>query len=177
MADLGYNIQGATESHWTEYLTLYQVTPTEGGTITLMRLRTFKDYGGTANVRFAIYSDNAGAPGTLLAYTNTNTLVSGTLNWYSGNSFTEAVAGGLTFAANVPLWLGVMNDDPGTVKAYLGDGNANQLYLASPSYSPWNFPATITGFITRAPYVASLVAEYTPAGGAPDTTKGFFGFF
>lgn len=173
MAILGYNTQGGTADYWTNYITLCRFTPTENGTITGINFIGFKDFGGTANVRFAVYSDNAGVPNQLLAYTNTNTLVGTTLQSYGGTSFTEQVVGGLNITSGVPVWLALMNDDPSTIRAYYDAGDAGQTYLASPSFTTWNWQTTITSAQNIAAVKLSIYADYTPSAPSDAIQEGF----
>ena len=83
-------------------------TPSSSGTVTSLTSR-FSVTAGSVNVRGIIYSDNAGAPGTLLAVTDdgnfTNTTEqANSLNFTGGNQ--------ISIVSGTPYWIGLHWQSP-----------------------------------------------------------------
>lgn len=163
MAILGYNTVGASSYYLSDHIDCCVFTTTEGGTITSMDFEGFKDFGGTASVRMALYSSASLEPENLLAYSSP-VLITSTEQWWNFPFFTEQVPGGLTFAsAGIDLWFCFENNDPGTIVIkYDTPAGTDQFQISNstPAFGTWDNP--ITTILTKGSAVLSCRATYTP---------------
>jgi len=85
--------------------------------------------GGTGNIKFAIYSDNAGVPGTLLGTSSVLTNPPASLN-------PVTFSPGVTLTAGTIYWIGQCSDSGITIQA--GGGPTGQkVYQFAQAYSSW----------------------------------------
>ena len=96
------------------------------------------------NATFAIYSDNAGNPSDLLAYSSSIPLTTGA-GWYNFCELTDAIGGGLNISDGNPIHLAVWVDNPGGHSLY-GDNNGTS-YIGGTNtqfsellFPPANYP-------------------------------------
>jgi hypothetical protein len=115
MATFGKTTDGASNSASSaDRFWLSQATPSTSGTVVTGHTRAdMSTAGGSTEMRFVIYSDSGGEPGSLLATSAEviNTADPGSPIWHS---FTFSGGNIIDVTAGTPYWLGMGWDDPGT---------------------------------------------------------------
>ena len=164
MAVLGNQSTGGLADTWKDLVAGTRYIPQESGVIVGIYSRSNKDtgIGGTAALRFAIYSDNAGAPDTIRMHSSTDVIVTTTLQWWGSTSFTEDVTNGTRITTDVPLWIMGMNDNPFTIVTYYDPGYTNQSAIVNPTISTWNWVSPITSISSYVAADLQLYIEYIP---------------
>lgn len=111
--------------------------------------------GGTSNLRFAIYSDNAGSPDSKLAESGSAVAINA-----SDTEFSTAIS--YAFTSGVPIWLALWESDGNSFFGW-DTGTTHQTSEDSgPVFPTW--PATWTEDFAL-DRVYSIYATYTPSGG------------
>lgn len=159
MAILGRNTQGTTPVYIGENdYPLCKYTPSENGTIDSITVDLYHLWGGGDNTRVALYANNAGAPGALLA-TSTSQLLGANRDWV-----TFTLSGTNTITSGTPIWIAVWTDFPGGVQTYSVAGASNQMARNQSSVVPFNWANPI-GSPTYTAEEIALYVTYTPTGG------------
>lgn len=140
----GPNVLGATRF----------VMPNESGTLTSMSVY-FTTAAAAPNNLFqvAVYADNGGVPGSLVAASSTQAIVANSWN-------TASVSGSLN--ANATYWLALNTN--GNSNANYNSAAANTTYYRSIAFGTMPNPF---GTSTSSPSSLSIYATYTPVGGTP----------
>jgi peptidoglycan/xylan/chitin deacetylase (PgdA/CDA1 family) len=124
------SVGGLSTTLYTVVPRATQYTPASSGTVTdIMLYLTVTGSGGRAQV--AIYSDNAGTPGTLLAKSSSDTIT--TNGWHDFSGFNVAVTAG------TPYWL-ASETDSGNLLWYYNNGGPNYTQGSSGSYGTFPSP-------------------------------------
>jgi len=160
--NFGYETKGTSESQFSgEALRATKFTCPENGVAN--SLTAYLKYYAACNIKFGIYTDNAGYPDALVDYTAAWAITSGWDNW---KTLTLTLQASLT--ANTVYWL-VMFNDSGTVLAYYVAGGTNQYTVKAQA---WNgFPATFPAGGTQLARQYSIYCTYTAGAPPPPTVK------
>lgn len=152
MSTLGYTTHAATGFQGGVGCVACKFTPSENGTITSLTTWVKDYFGGGFNLRFAVYSDNAGTPNARLAQNAAPVAVSA-----SDTEYSDTVS--LAITSGVPYWLAVFGD---SVNANLAHdaGTTHQSSQGTEGTTP---PATWTEAFSQ-DWVVTVFATYTPAG-------------
>ena len=145
----GYaSIGASSDSEPANYMMGCKFSATEAGTVTKISAY-IRALSGTANVRVAIYSDNSGVPGTLLAQSGAVS-VGTTASWVN---FTLSC----NVSASASYWLILQWDSSITI--YFASGATSQF-----AYTPQSYASGFPNSWTRASYTnwkQSIYATYT----------------
>jgi hypothetical protein len=121
MATFGKATNGASASAYTvDTKTVSTATPASSGTVSSLTTRLYLSSAGSSAVKGILYSDNAGAPGSLLAVTDEFTVSATGETEYTAN-FTGANQVEIT--ADTPYWIGVHMADPGGLNLNISRDN------------------------------------------------------
>jgi len=111
MATFGKTTDGSSQSSSSApRLWVSQATPSTSGTVVTGHARVRLTAAGSTSVVFAIYADDDGAPGALLAESDPLTLTSTTAG---ERTFTFTGDDAIAVAAGTPYWIGPAWNDPG----------------------------------------------------------------
>ena len=153
--NFGYETKGATEIQTAgNYLHATKFYCPESGTATSITAY-IKFYSTTQKVKFAIYTDNAGYPNTLVGYTEEGTIESGWDNWKTLN----IVSGGSLSAGY--YWLVWWAD--GILYFYYDAGDTGQ-HVAKVSVTYDGFPSTFPSGGTSSARKYSIYCTYSTGG-------------
>jgi hypothetical protein len=115
---------------------------------------------GTAHLRLALYADNGGSPGTLIAQTNPVTAQVGWNSIYT--TTTQAISAG-------NYWIVAQTDDPNTVyRMASGMSGTNAVGWAAQPYGP--FPPTATGWVGQSAMAFSMYGTVMSSGAVAQPT-------
>lgn len=137
MATFGKLTTGATNvTDSNVSLVMSSATPTSTGIVQSITTN-ISVTSGSAIIRGAIYTDNSGSPDTLLAYTDPQTITNTT-----NQAITIPFGSGQQkiVAANIPYWIGINWQDPGTPSVVLLKDSVTNGRL---SFSTATLPAII----------------------------------
>ncbi|HVZ79852.1 MAG TPA: hypothetical protein VHE12_03525 [bacterium] len=119
------------------------------GPVTVIRLNAYVA-SGTGNVRMALYTDNAGVPGTLKTQSNALPV---TVGW---NNFPVP---GVALSAPATYWIGLIHDNYGTAMGFSYSSVTDHGYLQGGSIT--TFPGSMGSGINW-DYVLSVYADKCP---------------
>ena len=145
---LGYSVDQTTYDVITGNInaSIFQATTSFSATNMAAKLNT-----ATGNFKLAIYSDNAGNPGTLLG--QTNEIANPTAGW-----FTFTLASAVAITSGTSYWLAVWtNADPAQIAYLSGSGTAKWMLIP---YGTWPTTWTTSG---SGPYTHCIFAYSTAA--------------
>lgn len=178
MTDFGYSTIGAsTDNPADNWIWLKATsTPASSGALTLIQAHCVQRNGTAATIDFALYSDSAGAPGSLLTATShTAASVGAAFAWVSidmsGDGFSVVSGTQYWFCMRVPSYLGGTDND---VNVHFDtNGSLTEGYFKTGGFTePRPFPATATGSTSFANERWSIYGTFTAAaGGLPDGTR------
>ena len=140
-----------------------------GGTVLLLKACVWST-SGTSSIKMAVYSNNAGAPGTLIASSGA-IVVTRTTKPTLDSQFVSATINSGTISANTWYWLVFDTNNNDVQNAYVTNSiplpyNGSSTYSSFPP-APWSGSLAL---YSRAPTI------YATYGTAPVTSKGFFQF-
>jgi len=109
---------------------VYSASPASSGQVVSGVARVWN--GGTvnSNTRLVIYSDTAGSPDALLAYSDTVVINTGTSE--TAVSYTFSGANQITVSTSTPYWIGIHWSDPGTGNMNVSRANNSGLVRSDP---------------------------------------------
>ena len=122
--------------------------------------------------KVAVYADNAGKPGTLIAHSVTSfdpVIAAG--SWATFSSLTEDVTGGLNVTANTPVWFAVTTNYATAVRINSGTGSTNQTSESGTDMSDMVFDATWNHAAYKNDQM-SIYANITTSGGSTTASTG-----
>lgn len=128
-------------------ITVSTATPAFSGTLTGGHSRVWLSVAGSSRTKLVVYSDSAGAPGTLLA-TSDEVTVTATAEAVVNYIFSGVNR--ITLTSGTPIWLGLMWEDPGTPSVtHSRDSTASTRWERSASAAPtWTYPSAPSSFGT-----------------------------
>lgn len=141
--------------------------PSTDGVVTQGHARVWLSATGSTTVNCVIYADSAGAPGALLATSDSVTLTATT---EAQVDFTFSGANQINITASTTYWIGASWQDPGTPSVNLSRDSTASGRQESASYlpNPFGTPTALTG-----PVDVFITYELPSTG----DTGGFFAFF
>jgi hypothetical protein len=134
-------------------------TPASNGTLSAIHVWCSQIVAG--NLGAALYTDNAGVPGTLIAANNTGVAIPS-----SPSDLSIPVTASIT--AGTQYWFAVRNTTGGDAAVDVGPGNGTDLYYKDTLGG--DFPATASAFDGSASEAWTVWGEYTPSGGGGSTS-------
>lgn len=161
MAEFGYHTIGATGFDdpggnviWAKSVAggTAPATPASSGTLNFIAFNG-KVFAGTPTVAAAIYSDNAGAPGNLLAQ-SAGTVTVGAQAWYNVTMPAQAIVAGTQYWLALRVTNNATGDD---INVAFDTSGGNELFFIAGA----SFPGTGAGS-SGAAERWSIYADYTP---------------
>ena len=143
-------------------------SPSSNGTVTAGHARVWLSSAGSTTVNCVIYADSSGAPGALLATSDSVTLSATT---EAQVDFTFSGANQISVVSGTTYWIGVSWQDPGTPSLNLSRDSTTGGRQESASYlpNPFGTPTALTGPI-------DVFIDYDDTAGTGNTGD-FFAFF
>ena len=146
MPDFGKTFAGSSSTASTTNKTaVSSAVPASSGTVTQGHARAWLDSAGSTTINAVIYADSAGAPGSLLATSDSATLTSTT----TGNQvdFTFSGANQISVGSGTTYWVGISWQDPGTPSVTYGRDTTASGRQESASYlpDPFGTPTALAG--------------------------------
>lgn len=168
MTDFGYNTIGATNDNPADNWIWCKATatPSSSGTLTAISVYCQEKNplsAGSSKFSTALYTDSAGAPGSLIAGNDTTSVAtSSSFQWLTHSGHSIAISSGVQywFAIRCPD-INLGNNDI-NVK-FDTNGSATEGYFKSGGAGA--FPATVSGATSFANERWSIYGTYTPSGG------------
>ncbi len=179
MTDFGYSTIGAaTDNPSVNYIWLKATsTPASNGTLTLIQAHCQQrgtqgagSQGSGTKICYALYTDSAGAPSSLVVANETGVAVAAGFAWVS-QSFSQAITSGTQywFAIRLPNASGTNNDANVHEDT---NGSLTEGYFKAFGLNSDPFPATVTGATSFANERWSIYGTYTPdVTGMPDGSR------
>jgi len=154
MPTFGKTFDGASFSaSSTDKTAVSSAAPASSGTVVQGSARVWLSATGSTTVNCVIYANSSGAPGALLATSDSVTLTATT---EAQVDFTFSGANQVPVGSGTTYWIGVSWQDPGTPSVNVSrDGTAssrqeNATYLPNPFGTPTALSGPIDVFITYA---------------------------
>jgi hypothetical protein len=148
----GKTFDGASSSASSaDKTSVSSAAPASSGTVTQGSARVWLSATGSTTVNCVIYANSGGAPGALLATSNSVTL---TATAEAQVDFTFSGANQIAIASGTTYWIGVSWQDPGTPSLNLSrDATASgrqeaSAYLPNPFGTPTALTGPVDVFIT-----------------------------
>lgn len=136
-----------------------QASPSSDGTITGGHAYVWLSAAGSCSVALLLYADSSGAPGHLLATSDTVTLTSTTVN--NIQAFTFSGAQQVAITHSVPYWYSLEWSDPGTPSVTIGRDSTASGRLEVQGFTFGSPPDPFgTGTAQSGPLAASI--DYVP---------------
>ena len=120
----------STQTNSTDRKYVYSATPSSSGTVVSGAARIWNTGSVSSNSRLVIYSDNAGSPDALLAYSNITVLPTGGSE--SEVAYTFDTSQTIDITGSTPYWIGVHFSDPGTGNINISRANVSSLVRSDP---------------------------------------------